>query len=584
LSELLDYPAIRLFEERSAAVSPDFVLSEQDAGAVAEVCARLDGLPLAIEIAAARTKLFSPQEMQARLASRLGLLTSNARDLPDRQQTLRKAIDWSYHLLSEAEQTLFARMSVCVGGCTLSAAGAICDPVGGLGVDVLDGAESLLDKSLLQQSEQDNGEHRLSMLEILREYALERLEMSGETALVRSWHAQYYIALAEAAEPELVLQDQLAWINRLEQEHDNLRAALEWLLGPESDDQISGSKQLAVRLSGALWRFWLVHGHFTEGRKWLEMALESSESNGEDKDWDATVGGLRSRARALHGLGGLAFTQGDLASAQRAFRDALALWKRTGNIQGAAWTLNNMGLVAAGLGDHTSARLYYEECLGSLRELGDKGPIARTLNNLGILAHEQGDYGAAWSLHEGSLLLAKELGNRAGIGASVTNLGLVSIDLGDYGRARELLQESLAISQELGSTYSIAGAYIDLSVVAHLQGERLNEMELLRSALALLQELGDKIGIASCIEGLGAAIGVLGHPVEGTRLLAAGAALREAISAPLPPKDRARYERSLAAVRERLSEEAFAKAWAEGSALHFEEAAQQALTSHISRD
>ncbi|MEO5952337.1 MAG: tetratricopeptide repeat protein [Chloroflexia bacterium] len=575
MGEVRDYAAVRLFVERATEVNPLFVLSEQNAGAVTEICARLDGLPLAIEIAAARTKLFSPQDIQARLASRLGLLTSSRRDLPDRQQTVRKAIDWSYQLLNEEEQILFARMSVFADGCTLAAVSAVCDPMGKLGIDVLDSTESLLDKSLLRQRETESGEGRLSMLEILREYALERLETSKEAQLVRSWHAQYYIALAEAAEPELVLQDQLVWLNRLEQEHNNLRAALDWLLTPESI-KLPGSsknKQLALRLSGALWRFWLLHGHLAEGRKWLERAISASGDN----DQDGIADSARVRAKALHGLGGLAFSQGDLTAALHNFGEALVIWKKAGEVRGAATTLSNMGLVEAGLGNDTMARLYYEECLVALRELGDKGPISRVLNNLGILMHDQGDLEEARKLHEESLLLVKELGNRAGIGASATNLGLVSMYLGDYAKARELLQESLDIAQELGSQYGVAGAYTNLSVVAYLEGDHTTEIELLRKSLVLQQELGNKIGIANCLEGIGAAIGVLGYPAEGVRLMAAGGEVREAISAPLPAKDRARYEQSLDAIRVLLTEERFAEAWAEGRRLPIGEAAALSL-------
>jgi predicted ATPase/transcriptional regulator with XRE-family HTH domain len=580
LSELPGYPSIRLFVERAAAVNPNFTLSKQNAGAVAQVCARLDGLPLAIEIAAARTRIFTPQDMAGRLASRLNLLMSNTRDLPARQQTLRKAIDWSYNLLTPSEQTLFARMSIFVGGCTLAGAVAVCDPVGELEMGVLDGVESLVDKSLLQQAENGAGERRFQMLETLREYALERLSEKGETDLVRSWHAQYYLALAEAAEPELVLKNQLVWLDRLENEHTNLRSALDWLLrsssegGPEQENMGDrGNRELALRLSAALWRFWFMHGYFSEGRDWLKEAL----GPGAGTPSDITAAGMSVRAKALHGLGGLAYTQGDLAAALGIFQEALSIWREVGDVQGAAWTLSNMGLVAAGLGHPAEGRSYYEESLVALRQLGEKAPLARALNNLGILVHDQGDYSAAWKIHEESMQIVRELGNTAGIGASATNLGLVSIDLGDLSMAQALFEESLDIAEELGSNYIVAGAYVNLALVAHLREESGKEIELLRKALLLMRELGDKIGIAECLERIGGAIGVLGFPTDGSRLIAAGEALRAVASAPLPKRDRARYARSLAAVQALVSEEAFQQAWSEGRAITCEEAVECAL-------
>lgn len=588
-NELGSFSSVRLFVERAAAVSHNFTLTQQNAVSVAEICARLDGLPLAIEIAAARTNLFSPQEIAARLSSRLSLLTSGARDLPARQQTLRKAMDWSYNLLSPAEQLLLARLAVFVGGCTLAAIDAVCNPRGDLGIDTAEGVASLLDKSMLQQAEQDGEERRFAMLETVREYAAELLQASGEADLVERWHAQYYLALAEAAEPELVLQNQLLWLNRLEKDHSNIRAVLERHLLPEEESSRAagggigtenrGDTEVALRLSGALWRFWLVHGHLTEGRRWLERAIEQNGS-------PAGIGGITGaspvvsayRAKALHGLGGLAYTQGDLPAAQSAFGEAFALWQELENVQAATWSLSNMGLVAVALGEHAAARSYYEEALGIQRELGEKGAIARTLTNLGVLAHDQGDFSAAALLHEESLLLVRKLENKGGVGAGLTNLGLVKLDLGDYDEARGLFEESLDMALELGSQHSAAGALINLSVVAYLQGDHVTELALLRRALPLLQELGDKISIANCIEGFGGAVGIMGDPVKGVRLLAAGATLRKAVSAPLPTRDQARYDESVAAVRAAMSEQAFDKAWSEGLLLSQKEAVAYALS------
>jgi predicted ATPase/class 3 adenylate cyclase/Tfp pilus assembly protein PilF len=590
---LTRYEAVQLFIERATDVMADFQVTNDNAPAVAEICVKLDGLPLAIELAAAKVRMLPPQALLARLSSRLKVLTGGSRDLPARQQTLRNTIEWSYDLLEEGYKQLFRRMAVFSGGSTLEALEVVCAPKGSpyydgqLQVDVLDGVEALVSNSLLQQREgtattetgkatatETGGEPRFWMLETIHEYAREKLQESGEADALQRQYALYFMTLAEEAEPHLGGAKQGEWLQRLEDEHDNLRAALDWLLrsGDEGGSD-QANKQHALRLSGALWRFWHMHGHVSEGRRWLEMALERSGSAAGDSTADASA----PRAKVLHGLGGLAWTQGDLDVAQDAFREALALWRAMGDVRGAAFTLNTMGLVAASLGHYAEARSYYEDSLASLRRLGGKGPIAATLNNLGNLVHEQGDYSAAWSLLEESMMLAREVGNTGGVAASATNLGHVSMDLGDYDRARDLFQESLKIFQELGSKQGIIDVYCNLSVVAHQQKDYSSELELLQNALLLVQELGGKIGMAECIEGIGAALGLLGYPEDGTRLLAAGHSLRDAISAPLPPRDRTRYANSMAAVQALISEQAFQQAWSEGSVMSPEEAGEYAL-------
>lgn len=602
--ELPGFSSVRLFVERAASVDRDFVISEQNAASIAEICVRLDGLPLAIEIAAARTGLYSPEEIASRLTSRLRLLTWGARDLPARQQTLKNAIDWSYNLLSPAEQRLFARLAAFVGGCTLSAVEAVCNPMGDLGIEVDEGIESLLDKSMLQQTHPKDGERRLYMLETVREYALERLQQSGEEAQAAGWHTQFYLALAEAAEPELVRQNQRLWLDRLAADHDNIRSVLERHLSRDNVAVVpSGadpaSLNVALRVSGALWRFWLTRGHLAEGRRWLERALEQGagvsarddegntadagtegdegDEGGEGPAGDAGARASAYRARALNGLGGLAYTQGDLKASLSTYMRAYRMWQAIGNAQAAALPLSNMGLVAVALGRHAQARSYYEEALAIQREMGDKGTIARTLNNLGLLAHDQGDYAAALRAHEESLALARDISNRSGVAASLTNLGIVKVDTGDYEDARELFDESSRIFMELGIPLGAAGALINLSVVAYMRGDHATELSLLRRALPMLDRSGDNIAVANCIEGFGGAIGVAGDPVKGVRLLAAGAAFREAMSAPLPARDRARYDASVAAVRARLSEEDFRKAWSEGAVMRQKEAIDYAL-------
>jgi predicted ATPase len=341
LDQLSQYAAVALFRARALDTRPDFRLTNANATAVAEICARLDGLPLAIELAAARIKLFAPEGLLLRLGQRLQVLTGGPRDSPERQQTLRNTIDWSYKLLDESEQALFWRLGVFVGGCTLEAAEAVCRGWelrgGSWGSDataptaisqpatpILEGFKALVDKSLLRRMESSDSEPRFVMLETVREYVLERLEASGETDLLRQWHAGYFVALTEAAEPHIIGTDQAAWLNRLEAEHDNLRAALEWLLKHRE-------VEAGLRLAGVLWIFWNVRGYRSEGRRWLEEALERSEG--------ATTA---MRAKALNGAGGLAYSQGDYAQATALYEQSLALWQELGDLQGRARVFNNL--------------------------------------------------------------------------------------------------------------------------------------------------------------------------------------------------------------------------------------------------
>jgi len=306
IETLRQYEAIRFFTERARAANAHFSLTNENATVVAEICARLDGLPLAIELAAARIKLLSPQAMCSRLGNPLRFLTGGARDLPERQRTLRGAIAWSHALLDEGEQALFARLSVFSGGCVLDAVEAVCEAEGDLFVDVLEGLSSLLDKSLLRQEEMVEEEPRFVMLETIREYARERLEVSGEAEEIRRLHAEYFVALAEQGASEQQGPEEAAWLERLDLEHDNMRAALSWML--ESEEAGAG-----LRLSGALWRFWWMRGHYSEGRRWLEEALA--------KDGRASA----VRAKALEAVGWLADDQGDIDRAVAAAEEGLSL-------------------------------------------------------------------------------------------------------------------------------------------------------------------------------------------------------------------------------------------------------------------
>src|SRR5260221_9335365 len=328
---LLQCPAVALFLQRAVAAKPDFELNRENATAITEICARLDGLPLAIELAAARVKVLSPSSLRTRLASRLQLLTGGSRDVPQRQQTLRAAIDWSYDLLSPAEQRLFRRLSVFVGGCDLEGVEAVCDAKGDLDLDLLDGMTSMVDKSLAQQMEQSHGESRFVMLESIREYALEKLAASGEEALTRRAHAAYCLVLAEE---EITEQGGAAWMERFTFEHDNFRAALEWLTE-------TGDAEWGLRLGAALFRFWEMREYFAEGRDRLGKLLKLK----------AAAAPTKARSRALFAAGVLAGGQGDYSAANVLVGESLEIARQSEDKQGIAVSLNAMGVFARDQGD-----------------------------------------------------------------------------------------------------------------------------------------------------------------------------------------------------------------------------------------
>ncbi|HEX9438940.1 MAG TPA: tetratricopeptide repeat protein [Roseiflexaceae bacterium] len=594
---LARHAAVALFVQRAQAAWPGFMLTSTNARAVAEICLRLDGLPLAIELAAARSKLLTPAALLARLGmsqesgrsegSPLQLLTGGSRDLPARQQTLRSMIDWSYDLLEPGEQRLFARLAVFVGGTTLEAATAVMSSdlhnseliTQNSELDILDGLASLLDKSLLRRGAGVEDEPRFLMLETIREYALERLVIFGEAAVLRRRHAEYYLALASAAEPELTGSQQAAWLDRLEREHDNLRAALSWALE-------CGAWELAARLGGALWRFWYMHGHLSEGRRWLETILDfrlqllDSESETLDQSQIQKLNSSKMplRAKALLGAGAFAWAQGDYARATRFYEASLALYRELGDVMGVADSLNNLGVTVGEQGDNARATTLFEESLALRRERGDTGRIANSLNNLANIAFDQGAYERARTLYEESLALLRELGNQQGIAMALTNLGGVLSHQGDYARAQELHEERLALFQQLADQSGSANALSNLGRVAYYRGDYVRATTYFTKSLELFRELKDRRGIAECLERLAGVAGARGQAQRAARLCGAAECLHEAINAPVAPADRLYYERIVADVRAQLDETAFATAWAEGRATPLEQAIADALS------
>jgi predicted ATPase len=591
LEVLSRYAAVELFIQRAVDVKSNFQVTNANAPAVAEICARLDGLPLAIELAAARIRLFPPAALLKRLERRLPLLTGGPLDLPARQRTLRATIDWSYNLLDVGEQTLFRRLTVFVSGCTLEAAEAVCKADSDLPLAVVDGLAALIDQSLLRQEDHPTGEPRFLMLETIREYALEQLESSMEGELLRREHATYYLALVEATEPQLwggPGQDE--GLARLEVEHDNLRAALAW-----SQTAVDGA-EVGVRLAAVLCLFWHARGYHSEGLRWLEQALERSRGLP-----------VTARAKALHMTGFLTqIYRADFPRAQALFEEGLALYRELGDKLGIVLSLNSLAEVVNLQGDLARATALFEESLGLSQELG-KGYGSGALFGLGWIAMEQGDFARATPLLEEHLTMARESGNKRNIAWGLRPVGILAQRQGDLARASTLLEAALGLFQEvedrhgqsaiLNSLGEIAVAQRDfaraiaryeeclalcrelehkthtadvlgkLGEVWSAQGNSVQARASFAESLALFQEMDIRRGIASCLVGFAGVASVEGHVTRAVRLSGAAEALRDVIGARLEPDDRVQYERIVAATRTQLSEAVFAQAWAEGHAM-----------------
>jgi predicted ATPase/class 3 adenylate cyclase/DNA-binding CsgD family transcriptional regulator len=586
------YEAVELFLARAQAVEPEFLLSKTNAPAIAEICARLDGLPLAIELAAARIKLLPAQALLARLSQRLAVLTGGPHDVPARQQTLRNTIAWSYNLLEDQEQRLFRRLAVFVGGCTLEAIEAVCvaretsNPT----MSMLDSVASLIDKSILQQTEQEAVQPRLVMLETIREYGLEALETSGEMEVTRLAHAMYYLVMAEKAEPELTGLQQAMWLERLEREHDNLRAAMKWLLEREEVEQ---SIEMALRLAGALQRFWEVHGHWSEGRDFLERALSRS------KGAAAPV-----QVKALKAAAHLAFIQRDIDRAEALFEESLTRCRELGDTAGIALSLRLLGLIAWRRYNFVMAISLTEQSLALFREVGHKEGIAWSLSNLASLVGEQGEYARAIALTEESLALFRALGNLEGIAFSLFGLAdILFISQGDPSKVHTLLQEGLAVCREMGHKDGLAWGLCLLGQVFLQQGDSVKARSLLEESMLLYRGLGNRniawflillartaasegdkaaaraiyeesmaigreVGFypydAFHLEGLADVVAAQGDLVWAAQIWGLAEALREAMGVPIPPVERASHERSVSAARSQVGAKAFAAAWVEG--------------------
>jgi predicted ATPase/class 3 adenylate cyclase/Tfp pilus assembly protein PilF/DNA-binding XRE family transcriptional regulator len=566
LEHLSGYEAVQLFLERARARRHDFALAARNARAVAQICAWLDGIPLAIELAAARTSTMSVEAIASRLDDCFRLLTGGPRTALPRQQTLRATLDWSYSLLSMPEQILLNRLSTFTGGWTLEAAEAVCSAEGVQGIEVLDLLSALVNKSMVQIDDID-GPSRYRLLETVRQYGQECLAARGEMGALQGEHAHYYLELAEEADAALrgkALHGkaQAEWLALLEQETDNLRAALRWA-------RESGEAETGLRLAGALWRFWYMRGYVSEGRQWLDELL-ATDRYGHARASAAT------RAKALNGAGVLATIQDDLDQATALYEESLALQRELGDRWGIAACLNNLGNVALDRGSYERAAILHEESLALRRESGDRWAVAASLNNLGEVARHQGKFDRAARLYEESLALHREVGDTWGIAGTLSNLASVVEKQGDYDRAVVLHEESLALKESLNDTQGMAVVLSNLGRAVLHQGNEERALALYARSLALCVRIDDKKSVAVCLEGI-AGMAAVQRPERAVHLFGAASALRSAIGAPLPPDEQVAIHRDLARARSALAAPAFAAAWAVGRSMSLEQAIDAAI-------
>jgi predicted ATPase len=498
--------SVHLFVERAAAIAPNFALTDRTAPAVSEICRRLGGLPLAIELAAARVTILDPDELLVRLERQLPLLTGGPRDAPERQRTLRATIEWSYQLLQKEEARLLARLAVFAGTFSLDAGEAVAEAD-------LETMSALVDGSLLNPI----GDSRFALLQMVREYASERLEDSDEAERLRDAHAEHFLALAEKAEAELAGPEQTVWLDLLEAEHDNLAAALDWFGGRHPE--------LQLRLIVALRRFWYVRGYLSEARRRLELALEG----------DAAPPQLR--RRALTAAAALALIQGDYEEARTRAEESVEMARAGGESTSLANALSNLGAIVLAAGDSEQARALLEESVGLARQAGDPRVAALAINNLGDVALTTGDYELAQGLFEESLALLRNHGDVANVARSLFNLGAAALRLGTPAVALERWRESIA----------------------------------------LCRRLGDKEDLAWCLEGFAAVAAEAGEADRAGQLLGAAGTLLEEMGAELKPFERQLHERTVAAITSLLGAEGFAQATTRGAAFTTDQAVDYAL-------
>jgi predicted ATPase/serine/threonine protein kinase len=565
LESLAVNPAVMLFVERAQAAKPAFTLTSENARAIGEICNRLDGLPLAIELAAARVKTLPPSALLGRMETRLQILTGGARDLPARQQTLRGAIAWSHDLLGEAEQRLFRRISVFIGGCTFEAAEAVADTKRDLGVDIIDGIESLVHKSLLQLIESHDDEARLAMMETVREYGFERLVESGEEKAARKAHAAYYLVLAEEAANAIEGADQPIWIDRLDRDRGNLRAALDWLTR-------TGNAEWGLRLASALLRYWELRELFVEGRRRLSALL-------------ALPGAAAStplRAKGLFAAGALAAGQRDYRHQMPLFQESLQIYREQGDRQGMGIAMNAIAIALKDQGDVAEARRIFEEISLIWMDLGDNLLHARALSNLASILKEQGDIVAALARYDEALGIFRQLGDDQGVAWTLRHQGDIARDQCDFELGESLYLQSLAVFRNLADEWSAGSLLTDLGGLALSHGEVSRGIDFFRQATdAFQQHGGHRRGLARVLEGFALAASLDGDAQRAIRLAGAAAALRNALGTPLTPAEQRQVTSGLEIAHAQLSPAARSQAWGEGWTMTLDQAIEFGLNAGV---
>ncbi|MCA1705883.1 MAG: tetratricopeptide repeat protein [Actinobacteria bacterium] len=550
LEQLQRSPAVALFTERARQIKADFCLTQDNASDVGAICRRLDGLPLAIELAAARANLLSPSALLSRLDRGLKVLSSGRRDAAQRQRTLRAAIAWSYDLLPADEQRLFRRLGVFVGGFGLEAAEQVCDR-GDLDTDVLDGLASLVDKSLVRTVEGEDD--RFSMLETIREFAADKLLECGEAEEIRRAHAEFFRALAEEAEPHLVEAAHKEWLDRLERDHDNFRAAL----GSTPQNE----RDVALALAAALRRFWDIRGHVTEGRRWLDEILSRQIE-------DSSL-----KARAQYGAGVLAEEQGDLDEARRLIDAALALFSRHDDRRNVVSCLMELGRISWLRGDVATARASSEDAVNLAREVGDHGLLARALVTIGEREMEASRLGEARALYEEALALMRAVGDNDGTLWVTTNLGELELHVGDYRRAEEHLEKAVSLAETAGNLTGRATALVNLGLVAILEDDPVTAAEHLHQALEVASRVGVPYLLAGCLECLAIAAIMEDRLDMGARLFGTAERVRQEAGLHDLPSERSLYEAHIGAATTALGEDRWLAGVAQGKTMAVEDVA-----------
>ena len=589
LERVVQYPSVTLFVQRALASKPTFQLNETNIHTIAKLCIQLEGLPLAIELAAAHIKLLPPQALLTRLEHRLQLLTGGPQDLPERQQTLRNTIRWSYELLSVDEQRLFRSIAIFIGGCTLEAIETLLHRTYPM-LQVLAGVNALINKSLLLQIEQANGEPRIYMLETIREYGLECLAENSELETMHSIHVEYMLALAEEAEAHMGGAEQVLWLERLDREHDNLREALRWLMEQKE-------RELLLRLCTALYWFWSVRGHLGEGRQWLARALVGSEhvskavrakaltaagalAYNEDEHEQGELlcneslllyrelGDKHGCAVSLYWLGQAScWTKHDYAMSTAQAQEALHLFEETHDSSGIADGILLLAYIAMNQGIYAEAIMYLERGLALFRQVEDLWGVCYTLYYLGRVHYSIGNYDKTKMFAEECSTLSKRIGYRSGLATSSGLLGLIALKHNDLTAAYTLFEECLVLNRERGGNINIAMSLSYLARLLFAKGENAAARTHFEESIQFLEHVDDKEQFAFCLEGLGEVFTAQGQAEWAAHLWGAATHLRQVIGTPMFPVDVAAYERALAIAKNQLGEATFLAAYTAGQAM-----------------